>query len=262
MRKIVIAMAAGLAAGMLMTSVSFAGVWETDGCRWQYRNDAGSYTAGQWIQENGIWYYIDENGIMKTGWFQEGDKWYYLNDSGAMSCATTLVIDGVSYTFDGSGVWLPDVKEGWNGNTFTNASLDYQVTVPDGFINLERFVAPSMEIKEITLDFAASAPDMTVEMMVMALDLPFESSDVTAEQLVQDIKAQFVDDAIYRLNGDASTAVLGGYEYAKLPMVIQGMMNYDVYFRKAGQSFVFIGMVYEPGHQQMADEILAGMRKP
>lgn len=62
-------------------------------------------TPGQWAEENGIWYF-ENNGSRYTGWVKPDGNWYYLDPSrgGAMAAGTTMVIDGVTYTFDGSGV--------------------------------------------------------------------------------------------------------------------------------------------------------------
>ena len=43
---------------------------------------------------------------MQTGWIQLSGKWYYLDSSGVMVTGTR-VIDGKSYTFNSSGVWIP-----------------------------------------------------------------------------------------------------------------------------------------------------------
>ena len=62
-------------------------------------------TPGQWQNENGIWYFVNE-GNRYTGWVKPDGKWYYLDpaNGGAMVADVTMIIDGVSYTFDGSGV--------------------------------------------------------------------------------------------------------------------------------------------------------------
>ncbi len=40
-----------------------------------------AYADGGWRQEDGIWYYYDENGEMQTGWIQDPDSglWYDLD---------------------------------------------------------------------------------------------------------------------------------------------------------------------------------------
>lgn len=66
---------------------------------------AGGLTPGQWQEENGTWYFA-ENGNRYTGWIKPDGNWYYLDpaNGGAMVSNTTMVIDGVTYSFNGSGV--------------------------------------------------------------------------------------------------------------------------------------------------------------
>lgn len=61
-------------------------------------------TIGTWNQEDGSWYFYDNGGRM-SGWIKPDGKWYYLDpaNGGIMVSNVTMTIDGVSYTFDGSG---------------------------------------------------------------------------------------------------------------------------------------------------------------
>lgn len=75
--------------------------------------------AGSWKQENGQWYYCDENGGMLTGWIQVGGKYYYLYDDG--HCAMNEITpDG--YRVDGSGAWY-EVKKSILGQEFEVPAL-------------------------------------------------------------------------------------------------------------------------------------------
>lgn len=67
--------------------------------------EAAGVTPGQWQEENGTWYFA-ENGNRYTGWIRPDGNWYYLDpaNGGAMVAGTTMVIDGVTYSFNGSGV--------------------------------------------------------------------------------------------------------------------------------------------------------------
>ena len=42
-------------------------------------------TKNEWVEDGGVWYYLDSEGYMVTG---------------------THIIDGVSYTFNDYGVWV------------------------------------------------------------------------------------------------------------------------------------------------------------
>lgn len=66
--------------------------------------DRSDWTPGNWVQVDGTWYFAHETGYY-TGWVKPDGNWYYLDPSkgGAMAAGTTIVIDGVSYTFGASG---------------------------------------------------------------------------------------------------------------------------------------------------------------
>ena len=65
----------------------------------------GDATPGQWKEENGVWYF-ENNGGRYTGWIRPDGNWYYMDPAagGAMVSNTAMVIDGVTYSFNGSGV--------------------------------------------------------------------------------------------------------------------------------------------------------------
>ncbi|OSA97763.1 UNVERIFIED_ORG: cell wall-binding protein [Clostridium botulinum] len=87
--------------------------WYEDNGTWYYLNDEGVMQTG-WIKDkDGRWYYLDSNGAMKTGWIKDKDKWYYLEPNstgykGEMYCNCTTTIDGKKYSFDSSGAWVED----------------------------------------------------------------------------------------------------------------------------------------------------------
>ena len=66
---------------------------------------SGALATG-WKEANGKWYYFTTNGA-KTGWYKSGKKWYYLDPAkGGVMVTGTKTIDGVTYKFDSSGVWI------------------------------------------------------------------------------------------------------------------------------------------------------------
>lgn len=87
--------------------------WYEDNGTWYYLNDEGIMETG-WINDkDGRWYYLDESGAMKTGWLKDNGKWYYLEPSstgfkGEMYGNRTAIIDEKSYTFDCTGAWIED----------------------------------------------------------------------------------------------------------------------------------------------------------
>ena len=54
-----------MTAVLIVTSplTAYAG-WEASGSSYQYRQEDGSYAVSQWIEEEGIFYYLDRNGQM------------------------------------------------------------------------------------------------------------------------------------------------------------------------------------------------------
>lgn len=65
------------------TSSSRGWVQAADG--WNYIKENGAKASGEWVKEEGIYYWIDDNSYMAKGWRQIGDKWYYLRSNGAMA---------------------------------------------------------------------------------------------------------------------------------------------------------------------------------
>jgi len=87
--------------------------WYNDNGIWYYLNDEGIMQTG-WIQDKDQrWYYLDESGRLKTGWIQLKDEWFFLEIEkngyqGECYIDRTEIIDGKSYSFDSRGVWIED----------------------------------------------------------------------------------------------------------------------------------------------------------
>ncbi len=89
--------------------------WYEDNGTWYYLNDEGVMQTGWLEDKDGRWYYLDENGAMKTGWLKSpySGKWFYLNPvsngyMGAMYTEGTYTIEGKEYKFDKEGAWIED----------------------------------------------------------------------------------------------------------------------------------------------------------
>nr|WP_252198575.1 GH25 family lysozyme [Clostridium sp. MCC353] len=67
-----------------------------------FKDYGASIPADGWKNINGRWYYM-KNFVKQTGWIQDQEKQYYLDSNGIMIHDTTMVIDGVSYTFGSDG---------------------------------------------------------------------------------------------------------------------------------------------------------------
>lgn len=82
--------------------------WAYSNGRWWYKHANGSYTKNGWDKIDGVWYYFDDEGWMKTGWVKDG-KWYYLSESGAMLTGWKK-IDNTWYHLNDSG----SMETGWS----------------------------------------------------------------------------------------------------------------------------------------------------
>lgn len=97
--------------------------WKSSGGKWYYFSDDGDMATG-WIEDDGEWYYLKSDGSMasneycdgywlnssgiwsykyKASWRQNSTGWWYGDETGWYAKDETLVIDGVSYDFDGAG---------------------------------------------------------------------------------------------------------------------------------------------------------------
>ncbi|MCE5221770.1 MAG: cadherin-like beta sandwich domain-containing protein [Clostridium sp.] len=71
---------------------------------WYYLNNDGSMRTG-WLLDGGKWYYLNTNGTMQTGWLIYSNSKYYLNSDGSMATGTKT-IDGKIYKFTTSGALI------------------------------------------------------------------------------------------------------------------------------------------------------------
>ncbi len=85
-----------------------APTWTYSNGRWWYKHTNGSYTTKAWEKIDGVWYYFDDEGWMKTGWVKDG-KWYYLSESGAMLTGWKK-INNTWYHLNNSGA----METGWS----------------------------------------------------------------------------------------------------------------------------------------------------
>lgn len=67
---------------------------------WSY-TEGYSYAKG-WRLIDGVWYFFDSYGLMRTGWIYSGGQWYYADLSGAMQKGV-IQIEGKIYLFSQSG---------------------------------------------------------------------------------------------------------------------------------------------------------------
>ena len=79
------------------------GTWKQNQGKWYYVNEDGSNYTG-WLFLNGRKYYLDENGVMQTGWVKVDDTWYYLDEDGALQTNSWVQEGRIWYYVDENGV--------------------------------------------------------------------------------------------------------------------------------------------------------------
>lgn len=144
-KRLTMALAA-ISLSISMAFPAFAGTWIYVDNQWKYQRSASKYAYNEWVQDKGNWYYMGNDGFMKTGWQQIDGQWYYLDSAGIMQTgwvkdndkwyfmypngvmAVSTVIDG--RTIGSDGVWTPQ-----EGQTEPSNTLD--LTSPYLVQNLE-----------------------------------------------------------------------------------------------------------------------------
>lgn len=136
-----------LVLSVFMAVPAFAGTWKQVDGKWRYQRGANKFVYNDWVEDNGSyyymgndgnmmtgwlqigsqWYYLDTAGILQTGWIKDNDKWYYLLPDGAMAVNTT--IDGRWIGAD--GVWAPAEGEAEPSN-ITDLTTAYLVQNQEG----------------------------------------------------------------------------------------------------------------------------------
>lgn len=80
---------------------------------WYYLTENGTMKTG-WLNDNGNWFYLMITGTMVTGWKKIDNKWYYFNPEsdgtkGRMYYGGTYTISGKNYTFNKDGSWTEKI---------------------------------------------------------------------------------------------------------------------------------------------------------
>ena len=79
------------------------GTWKQNQGKWYYVNEDGSNYTG-WLFLNGRKFYLDENGVMQTGWVKVDDTWYYLDEDGVLQTNSWVQEGRIWYYVDENGV--------------------------------------------------------------------------------------------------------------------------------------------------------------
>lgn len=91
--------------------------WVQENGFWYYLGDNGVKKTG-WQSINNNWYYLDSSGVMKTGWQAVGSDWYFLNSDGTMKTGWMIDANGKYYNLQPSGKMAKDtVIDGYKVGT-------------------------------------------------------------------------------------------------------------------------------------------------
>lgn len=78
--------------GVLLDNAVIAGQWIIQDGKWWYKHADGSYTKDGWEKIDGLWYLFDNEGWMLYDWKKDGNNWYYMgrSDDGSMKSGWLL----------------------------------------------------------------------------------------------------------------------------------------------------------------------------
>ena len=110
---------------LLCAIPAFAGNWKQEaGGQWVYMQDNGKKAVNRFLTIEGKKYYVDADGVMKTGLFsvkgtnskgEEYEKWYYADSKGIVNKEGWITVDAKKYHRTSSG----SLSTGWyDDNTY------------------------------------------------------------------------------------------------------------------------------------------------
>ena len=138
--------------------------WINNDGTWSYVKEDGSIAKG-WIKDNNCWYAFDDNGAMRTGWIASNEHWYFMGESGVMQADAWVEDNGARYYIKGTGVMAKDyVKDGYelteDGKAIPLAeSKSVVLTAPEalegevieGNLYVDVTTAKALELKGVTV---------------------------------------------------------------------------------------------------------------
>ena len=138
--------------------------WINDNGTWSYIKEDGSKAKG-WIKDDGCWYAFDDNGSMRTGWVASHEHWYFMGESGVMQSNAWVEENGARYFIKGTGVMAKDyVKDGYeltsDGKAIPLAETNSVVVtdpsavegqVIEGNLYVDVTTAKELELKGVTV---------------------------------------------------------------------------------------------------------------
>lgn len=259
--------AVALVISMLASFSAYAGEWKQDQTGYWYEETNGEYVASAWKQIDGAWYYFNETGYMQTGWLKEGETWYYLEPgTGAMVADKEVLIDGETYYFDASGAMAETApaesaastpSTGWNGNTFVSTRMNYQVTVPAAYQNMDPTLFDGhVDYESVVCEIAVTSTSN--EVALVSVYYPGLSMVSASEMATTMATILAGENSIYTIRDQGQT-VLGGGSYEYICLSLGEILYQDLYIKKEGSDILLIQLVYLPGRAAEAAQIVSSI---
>lgn len=239
---------------------------------------APAFGAEGWRQENGgQWYYYGGDGQRRTGWVEDQGNWYYLEPSGQMASNTVKVIDGISYEFDGSGVWRERGSKGdggtwaqgsialgtsaseysaqsgtWTSDTaFVNSWSGLILEFPAGYTN----EAYDGEYEGWLHDFSVCSPEGDLMFQAVYKDMGKTAGENEVKQLMEEYKGRLTTSEGYSFSSFGQ-AVIGGRSYQKATFHMADSLTKEVYMRPVGNHIMILETLYFKGRGEAVSRIL------
>ena len=258
-KSITAAIGAAILSAALPFPVMAAG-WQQNDSGWWYQREDSSYPAGAWEFIGGRWYLFDQKGYMLTGWQQVTGIWYYLGTDGAMASQTTMTIDGVAYTFDGSGAMVEQASETpalgrFEGPIFVNEWSNLRLTLPQGFVNLDSGAIPELSDSQAIVDMLSMKNGNCA---VMVLYTPNKDGDAMG-QMMSFLNMFHNGSMDMEETGRIDTVEAGCLRYLRFffPASQEDQRTGYLYIRDMGSHYCIIVTVSDTGNLPEIDSILS-----
>ena len=95
------------------TSYMETGVVDTGKGIYLFDDNGAKVNKTGWIQNQGHWYYLNNDSIVKRNWLKYEDNWYYLNNSGCMMTGWQKINNNWYYFNKNGDMAVNTKKDGW-----------------------------------------------------------------------------------------------------------------------------------------------------
>lgn len=209
----------------LFSIQTFAG-WEQAGDnQWKYEQE-GIFLSNQWIEDQGNWYYLDENGLMLSN--------------------VVKIIDGVAYSFDSTGKCL---NPGQSGRIFMNDRFGYSICIPN-------------DVSTNAFDGDPETFDISTQNMLMSFYSDEVPENLDPETYANVFEMGFVEG----IEGNKTfiekkPIQIGDFHFTRTRYIYSGNINLDFYVSVQGHKMLAIAVVYIPKTEGKTQDVLNSLIK-